>query len=239
MSSAGSDPGPAQPAAPPVCHVSAQSGYDRWAAIYDTEDNPLVLLEAPEVARQLGDVRGLDALDVGCGTGRHALQLAAGGARVTALDFSAAMLAQARAKPGAGRVRFVQHDLAEAFPLPDAAFDCVVSGLVLEHIADLHPLFRELRRVCRPDGRIVVSAMHPAMMLRGITARFTDPQTGLETRPRSHPHQISDFVLAALRSGARIEHLGEHAVDEALAGRCPRAQKYLHWPMLFLMTLRS
>ena len=49
----------------------------------------------------LGDVRGRRVLDLGCGTGRHAIPLAAAGAVVTAVDFSEQMLAAARRKPGA------------------------------------------------------------------------------------------------------------------------------------------
>ena len=228
--------------------LDTRTGYDRWAAIYDGEDNPLVALEAPQVAALLGNVAGLAVADIGCGTGRHALHLAAAGAQVTALDFSREMLARARAKaaaftadgktPGAARITFVEHDLAQPLPLADASFDRVVCGLVLEHIADLRLLFAEMGRICRPAGWIVVSAMHPAMMLRGITARFTDPQTGRETRPHSHPHQISDFIMAALAAGLRLEHINEHVVDEDLVRRSPRARKYLGWPMLLMLRFR-
>src|SRR3954469_9134228 len=82
--------------------LPTRDGYDRWAATYDTDGNPLIALEEPHVDALLGDVRGLCVLDVGCGTGRHALRLARAGAAVTAIDFSEAMLAQARAKVGAG-----------------------------------------------------------------------------------------------------------------------------------------
>src|SRR5438552_278885 len=130
--------------------LPTRDGYDRWAEIYDGEGNPLVELEEPEVERRLGVVAGLDVLDVGCGTGRHALRLARNGARVVAVDFSAGMLARARCKPGAAEVRFVEHDLALALPFPAASFDRVVCGLVVDHIAALDPFFAELARVCRP-----------------------------------------------------------------------------------------
>src|SRR5918997_3838421 len=157
---------------------SVQCGYDRWAAVYDHDGNPLQGLEGPAVRAAVGDARGLNVLDLGCGTGRHTLWLAAAGARVTAVDFSEGMLAEARRKPGADAVRFLAHDLHDPLPLPDGAFDLVVSGLVLEHLRDLSGFFREARRVLRPGGRAVVSAMHPAMSLRGSQARFTDPATG-------------------------------------------------------------
>lgn len=222
----------------PIDVVPTRAGYDLWAEIYDGEDNALIALEERHIYDLLGDVRGLAVADIGCGTGRHALRLAAAGAQVAALDFSAAMLARARTKPGAADVRFLQHDLTRPFPLEDGAFDRVICGLVLEHIPDLLSLFREMRRICRTDGGIAVSAMHPAMLLRGISARFTDPATGRETRPTSYPHTLSDFITAALRAGLGIDRLSEHAVDETLATHSPRARKYLGWPMLFLMRLR-
>ena len=88
-------------------HLPTREGYDRWAAHYDADANPLVALEGQHVGELLGDVRGLAVLDVGCGTGRHALRLAVAGAQVQAVDFSEEMLARARAKPGADAVTLV------------------------------------------------------------------------------------------------------------------------------------
>lgn len=217
--------------------LPTKDGYDRWASIYDDEENPLIMLEEPRVATLLGDVRGLDVLDVGCGTGRHSIRLASQGAAVTALDFSSGMLDRVKAKPGWERIRLMQHDLTQPLPLPSTAFDRVLCALVVDHIADLVGLFGELRRVCRAEGFIVISVMHPAMMLRGVQARFTDPQTGRETRPASHPNQISDYVMAAARSDLRVVDMSEHAVDAALAARSPRSAKYLDWPVLLTFKL--
>src|SRR5215471_12013718 len=86
--------------------VSTQEGYERWAQIYDDEDNPLVLLEERRVWDLVGEAKGLAIADIGCGTGRHSLRLAAAGARVHAVDFSQAMLDRARAKPGSASIAF-------------------------------------------------------------------------------------------------------------------------------------
>jgi len=217
--------------------LPTRAGYDRWAEIYDGEDNPLVFLEEEHIGRLIGDVVGLAVADIGCGTGRHAVRLAKAGARVTAVDFSEAMLDRARAKPGAEAVAFIRHDLAEALPLQAEAFDRILCCLVMDHIADLDHFFGELRRLCKRDGSVVVSVMHPAMNLRGVQARFIDPATGGRVSPRSYSHQICDYVMAAQRAGLAVDLLSEHAVDEMLAERSPRGRKYLGWPMLLLLRL--
>jgi ubiquinone/menaquinone biosynthesis C-methylase UbiE len=214
-----------------------QSGYDRWAEVYDHDANPLQALEGPVVRRVVGDPRGLSVLDLGCGTGRHALWLAEAGASVTAVDFSEGMLAQARNKPGAVAVRFLPHDLHQPLPFPADAFDLVVSGLVLEHLRDLDLFFVQARRVLKPGGRAVVSAMHPAMFLRGSQARFTDPASGELVQPGSIAHPIGAFVMAAVRAGFALTAIDEAAPDTEFAGRFPRAANYIGWPMLIVFSM--
>jgi SAM-dependent methyltransferase len=228
---------PVNSVSPEIDLLSTKDGYDLWAAIYDGDGNPLIAIEEPWVDRLLGDVRGLVVADIGCGTGRHTIRLASAGAIVHALDFSAAMLDRARAKAQGLNISFRTHDLAETLPFANESFDRVVCGLVIDHIPDLVGLFREMRRVCRPGGFVVVSVMHPAMMLRGVQARFRDPSSGREIRPASCPHQLSDYVMAAVRAGFILDHLSEHLVDETLANRLERAKRYLSWPLLFLMRL--
>jgi malonyl-CoA O-methyltransferase len=219
--------------------LPTQEGYDRWAEIYDGEPNPLIALEELEVDRLLGDVTGKDVVDVGCGTGRHAVRLAAHGARVVGVDFSDGMLARAREKQRAADVHWVVHDINHPpLPLPERGFDRVLCALVLDHIDDLRALFAELRRLSREDGKVVVTVMHPAMMLKGVQARFTDPSTGRETRPESVANRIADYVNGALEGGLRIVRVGERDVDEELAEKMPRARKYLGWPVLWWMELQ-
>ena len=218
--------------------VPTQAGYDRWAEVYDAEDNPLIRLEERHLGALLGELSGQAVLDVGCGTGRHALRLATAGAKVTGVDFSSAMLGRARSKPGAETIRFVEHDLRQSLPFPARAFDRVLCSLVLDHIPDLDRLFTEFKRVCRLEGPVVVSVMHPAMLLQGVQARFIDPATGQRVGPASCPHVVSDYVMASIRAGLTLEHISEYAVDQQLADDSPRARRYLGWPLLLLMRMR-
>src|SRR5437762_12940407 len=126
--------------------IGTKPGYDRWAEVYDGEGNPLVALEEARVAELVGDARSLRVVDVGCGTGRHAVRLTAAGADVTAVDFSDGMLAQAKKKPGAERVRFVVHDVTTPLPFSDRAFDCALACLVADHVPDLGAFLGDLGR---------------------------------------------------------------------------------------------
>lgn len=225
----------------PVLTLPAREGYDLWAAVYDQEDNPLIALEEPEVDRRLGGVDGLRVADLGCGTGRHSVRLAERGARVSAIDFSEAMLSQARGKVArAGleaAVEFRRHDLAAPLPLESDSFDRVLCCLALEHVAELPPVFAEMGRICRPGGRIIVSEMHPAMLLKGVSAHFHDPKTGRDVRPASQGNQISDYMTAAVDAGLGIFDLSERFVDEELTRRSARARKHVGWPLLLMLTL--
>ncbi len=217
--------------------VDTREGYDRWSHCYDVDGNPLIALEEKHFAKILGAVRGLKIADIGCGTGRHASQLANAGAQVVALDFSTGMMRKARDKAGSQSVAFAVADISRALPLRANYFDRVICCLVLDHIDDVASLFPELKRICRRDGFIAISAMHPAMMLRDVQAQFHDPVSGARVRPRSAPNQISDYVNAATTAGLRIDHMSEYVIDAEVANQYPRAMKYLGWPCLFLMRL--
>jgi ubiquinone/menaquinone biosynthesis C-methylase UbiE len=216
--------------------VPTRQGYDRWSEVYDSDGNPLVALEEPEVIRMMGEVRGLTIADVGTGTGRHALRFAGAGARVVGVDFSVAMMERARAKPNADRLAFICADCLH-LPLPGSSFDRVISGLVAEHVPALEPYFAELSRICRRGGFLIVTTLHPAMNLEGVRARFNDPVTGTRVYPAGREYRISDFVMAAKRVGLDFDELVERVMTAEIAATLPRAERYLNWPMLLAMRL--
>jgi len=115
-----------------------------------------------ERAADRADLRpGDSALDVCCGTGDLALELAARvapGGNVIGCDFSEPMLDLAREKAAARSVEGVRFEWADALSLPyDAArFDAVTVGFGVRNLADLDRGLREMARVLRPGGRLVI-----------------------------------------------------------------------------------
>jgi SAM-dependent methyltransferase len=99
----------------------------------------------------------LDALDAGCGTGFLSFELAARGHRVTAVDFSPAMLAEARRKAAQQNfsVHFEEADV-EQLPFPSGSFDLAISRHVLWTLPHPEAAIDEWIRVLRPGGRLVV-----------------------------------------------------------------------------------
>lgn len=117
-------------------------------------------LEERLILDLLGSVVGLDVLDLGCGDGVLASTLSRRGARVTGLDADPRMLAAARRRAKAESVglTFVQ-GRAEAPPLPDGSFDCVVAVTVLCFVREADRTIAELARVIRPGGRVVIGEL--------------------------------------------------------------------------------
>jgi 2-polyprenyl-3-methyl-5-hydroxy-6-metoxy-1,4-benzoquinol methylase len=98
---------------------------------------------------------GERVLDVGCGEGRFAAELARIGAHPVGIDVAAEPLRRAR-------VRYPELDLRKvepegAWPLADGSFDAVWAGEVIEHVTDTGSWFSEVRRVLRSGAVLLLS----------------------------------------------------------------------------------
>src|SRR3954462_1383163 len=130
--------------------------FDRIAGAYDVMNTVMTAglhHRSRERAVDLARVGpGSTALDVATGTGDLAIELARRGASVTGSDFSEGMLAKARLKAD---LRWEQAD-AMNLPYADDSFDAATVGFGARNFGDLERGLREMVRVVRPGGRVVV-----------------------------------------------------------------------------------
>jgi len=108
------------------------------------------------------DMTGMDAVELGCGTGYVSAWMARRGARVRAIDVSEAQLATARRLQSehGTEIEFVQGD-AEHLPWPDASADFAISEYGAAIWCEPDRWLREAHRVLRPGGRLVFLGNHP------------------------------------------------------------------------------
>lgn len=114
----------------------------------------------------IGDVSGLNVLELGCGGGQNAIVLAKWGAKtVKALDQSTKQLEYARKLASSQNVEieFLQGSMEDLSILNDASVDLIVSSHALSYVEHLQNVLVESFRVLREAGRIVICILHPLM----------------------------------------------------------------------------
>jgi SAM-dependent methyltransferase len=154
---------------------------------------------------------GRRVLDVACGSGFGLHMLRDAGARPIGIDLDSPALAEARGLDAGSRL--VRAD-ATRLPLSDGCVELVTSFETIEHVADAAALVRELRRVLRPGGLLVVST--------------PNRDFGPPARHAANPFHVQEFAAAELRELVRTCF-----TDVRLYGQWP-TEAYHYVPFLML-----
>jgi predicted TPR repeat methyltransferase len=146
--------------------------YDEWAQSYD-DDLASWSYQAPAVVAEIVVIRHPDAdsvLDVGCGTGLVGRALRARGfpGQLLGLDISEASLAVARQSGAYDSLE--PADLQQRLAVEDRSVDAVVCVGVMTYLPDVEAVWRELARVTRPGGIVVVTQREDLWDTRGCPA---------------------------------------------------------------------
>ncbi len=172
---------------------------------------------------RLLDLRAGDlVLDVACGNGQFARQMARLGARVVAFDVSARMieLARGRTSDDAGQIEYSILDATdeEAIDaLGKERFDAAVCTMALMDMPTIEPIVSALRRVLKPGGRFVFSVNHPCFNSEATTMLAEDVVSE-GRRSTQYSVRISEYIRPATRQG------------EAMRGQ-PALQYYFERPL--------
>ena len=136
-----------------------------------------------DLGSPLGDVRGLDVIELGCGTAYFSARLAKRGARPVGVDPTPAQLATARRMQDATGIRFPLVEApGERVPEPDASFDLAFSEYGASLWADPKLWVPEAARLLRPGGRLV-------FMTNSVTAILASPDEGDVTERLERPQR--------------------------------------------------
>jgi cytosine/adenosine deaminase-related metal-dependent hydrolase/ubiquinone/menaquinone biosynthesis C-methylase UbiE len=216
--------------------VSCLPAFDSWAEVYDSQPNPMLSLEQRTVASMLPDVRGLDVLDAGCGTGRWLQQLAGRAPRsLLGVDISPQMLQVASAK--LGNHCDLRLGSCEALPFGNGVADVVLSSFVISYLDDLESFAREIDRVARPGTTIFLSDMHPETEASCNWKR----SFALEGRRWSLKQITQVFVDRGFEVLALVEapfHLEERQIFQE-SGRLDLYQSAATLPAIYVLQLRK
>ena len=187
--------------------MNVQQAYNAWSKIYDTNKNNTRDIEAKALRASILTADLLDILEIGCGTGKNTEYLQTKAKNLCGADFSAEMLAKAKAKITAKNVEFKQMDLRETWDFAENSFNLITCSLALEHIENIDFIFQQAHRVLRSNGQLYIGELHPFKQYQGTKARFETDSGVFELE--CFVHHISEFFAVAKSNNFECVELKE------------------------------
>ena len=209
---------------------------DEWFELAQTGEarNCFIM---PNMLRFMGDVKGKRILDLGCGEGGYARELAKKGAHLTAIDCSSKAIeyAMALAKKENLDIEHYIRNSSDLFEIESEQFDIVLCSMMLMDCEDFDGTLREAYRVLKKGGHLFASVLHPCfdgnhdtgigrqgegINREVVVKNYFEPQTWEAplfrgTIPVIWRHRtIQDYVKTFIKTGFTIVDLNEPRADE-------------------------
>jgi demethylmenaquinone methyltransferase/2-methoxy-6-polyprenyl-1,4-benzoquinol methylase len=179
--------------------------FDQVAAAYDRTNSVLSLgndrFWRVATLKAVAPQRGERILDLAAGTGTSSMAFVPSGAHVVAADFSRGMIAEGRRRHGnVPNLEFVQADATD-LPFQDGEFDAVTMSFGLRNVNDPRRALRELRRVTKPAGRIVVCEFShpPSRAFNGLYRFYNDRVLPTVAKAVSSNAEAYDYLNESIR----------------------------------------
>ncbi|PIT87283.1 MAG: hypothetical protein COU31_03770 [Candidatus Magasanikbacteria bacterium CG10_big_fil_rev_8_21_14_0_10_40_10] len=177
--------------------LPAKTGYNEIAKQYKAMHNYLDEFEQDKLIPLLGDIAGLEVLDVGAGSGRLLNRLLKKGAKITALDSSKCMLKLIRPQIK-DQLKEIKIGQAESLPFIDQSFDIVLAVFLIVHLKDPSVFLREAWRVLRPAGHLLITNVNQK---KPVAVDIAQGRVAVE----SFYHRPSDISDQVVQAGFDIE----------------------------------
>jgi ubiquinone/menaquinone biosynthesis C-methylase UbiE len=182
-------------------HLEVRKAYSLWASTFSKETLPRYLDD--ELARaMLSGLPQKHLLDAGCGTGNRIRNVSG----AVGIDISSEMLET-------GRLQNVLVGDVREMPFSSGQFDMIWCRLVLGHLPDPFPAYREFFRVCMPGGHVFVTEFHPDASRAGHSRTFKD-HTGVVHRVETYEH--TNHIELAMRAGLELVATRDGAVGQSV-----------------------
>ncbi len=187
--------------------MSIKTHYNQWSKVYDHNENMTRDIDYKATVEVLDNYDFKKVIELGCGTGKNTKWLVDKADIIYGLDFSEKMLEVARKKILSNKVKFIQTDILQPWPIGEREFDLVTSSLTLEHIKDLNNIFNKAYSFLKTSGLFFISELHPFKQYTGSKAKFEN--NNKTTELKTFTHNISDFLNSGKETGFKLINLRE------------------------------
>ena len=195
--------------------ITLKKLYSLWAKDYDLWPSVRGVMDEKETLKIIGEIKGKEILDLGCGTGKWSIILNKKGAKVTSVDNSKEMLDVLKKKIKLGNLKIdaLKKDISKL--KLNKKFDIILMGLVMNHIKNLDKLFKVIKTHLKSGG---IFLMSDPVYFPEIKKPTTKEIKILENkyRVKQHIHPEQEVKDLAKKNGLIIMDIKKLTVDNSV-----------------------
>lgn len=232
---------------------------DEWIELAQTGESRVCFI-MPTMFQLLKNVKDKKVLDLGCGEGGYARELARKGAEVVAIDCSEKVIQYAvkQAERESLSIKHYIRNSNDLFDIADSSFDIVLCSMMLMDCEDFEGTVKEIVRVLKPEGRLFASVLHPCFNgnhEKGIDRQGSGPDRQVVVKNYFEPSQweaplnrgtipviwrhrtLEDYVKTFIKCGLTIVDMNEPRPTQEQADASltmaflRRVPLYLYWEL--------